>query len=301
MAHRHHHQGVHQWHPVDRQGRNDGVLATSNRRPDILITRPWPEPPVVIENEYNIANVEGDCLNKLGQGLQPSLGAQTIHTVIGVHSPKDLQNAANGDDAETMLRDGATLQYAVYSGTPDDHTRFPESGFITGDVRNLVEFVRPAAEPTDMISQAADDLADGADRAANAIVDAAALDTKVGVNIAEKLRQPWPKGKSENPQQAKADQEARRQTANMATTMIINALAYQQNLDGYNGIRGLAQIRNATPATVSPRMRHHGLRRDPRHQLLAHLPRCERAALTDSGQHRQQHAGGHGKYRRRNH
>ena len=225
---------------------NDGVLATSNRRPDILITRPWPEPPVVIENEYNIANVEGDCLNKLGQGLQPSLGGQTIHTVIGVHSPKDLQDAANGDDAETMLRDGATLQYAVYSGTPDDHTRFPASGFITGDVRNLVEFVRPAAEPTDMISQAADDLADGADRAASAIVDAAALDTKVGVNIAEKLRQPWPKGKSENPQQAKADQEARRQTANMATTMIINALAYQQNLDGYNGIRGLAQIRNAT-------------------------------------------------------
>ena len=128
---------------------NDGVLATSNRRPDILITRPWPEPPVVIENEYNIANVEGDCLNKLGQGLQPSLGGQTTHTVIGVHSPKDLQDAANGDDAETMLRDGATLQYAAYSGTPDDHTRFPASGFITGDVRNLVEFVRPAAEPTD--------------------------------------------------------------------------------------------------------------------------------------------------------
>ena len=57
---------------------NDGVLATSSRRPDILITRPWPEPPVVTENEYNIANVEGDCLNKLGQGLQPSLGVQTI-------------------------------------------------------------------------------------------------------------------------------------------------------------------------------------------------------------------------------
>ena len=31
---------------------NDGTLATSNRRPDILITRPSPEPPVVIENEY---------------------------------------------------------------------------------------------------------------------------------------------------------------------------------------------------------------------------------------------------------
>ena len=33
---------------------NDGALADTNRRPDILITRPLPEPPLVIENEYNI-------------------------------------------------------------------------------------------------------------------------------------------------------------------------------------------------------------------------------------------------------
>ena len=140
---------MHQWHPVDRQGRkrrSSGHVQPAARHPH---HPPLARTPVVIENEYNIANVEGDCLNKIGQGLQPSLGGQTTHTVIGVHSPQDLQDAANGDDAETMLRDGATLQYAVYSGTPDDHTRFPASGFITGDVRNLVGFVRPAAEPTD--------------------------------------------------------------------------------------------------------------------------------------------------------
>ena len=225
---------------------NDGTLATSNRRPDILITRPSPEPPVVIENEYNLANVEGDCLNKLGEKLQPALGGQTIHTVIGLHSPKELQDAPDGDQAEAMIRSGATLQYAAYVGTPDHYTRFPESGFIAGDVRNLVEFVRPAAEPADLIRQAADTLADGAAVAARAIVDAAALNTAIGVSIAEKLRQPWPTGESENPKQAKADQEARLQTANMATTMIINALAYQQNLDGYAGIKGLAQIRDET-------------------------------------------------------
>ena len=32
----------------------------------------------------------------------------------------------------------------------------------------------------------------------------------------------------------------------MATTMIINAMAYQQNLDGYAGIKGLAQVREET-------------------------------------------------------
>ena len=225
---------------------NDGTLDTSNRRPDILITRPSPEPPVVIENEYNVANVEGDCLNKLGEALKPALGGQTIHTVIGVLSPKELQDANNGDQAEAMLRNGAVLQYAAYVGTPDAYTRFPKSGFITGNVRNLVEFVRPAAEPVDLIRQAADTLANGAAVAAHAIVDAAALNTTIGVNIAEKLRQPWPTGESTDPKQTKADQEARLQTANMATTMIINAMAYQQNLDGYEGIKGLAQIRNET-------------------------------------------------------
>ena len=72
------------------------------------------------------------------------------------------------------------------------------------------------------------------------------MNTTVGVNIAEKLRQPWPTGKTDDPKQATVDQEARLQTANMATTMIINALAYQQNLDGYAGIKGLAQIRDET-------------------------------------------------------
>ena len=232
-----------QWNVAEE---NDGTLATSSRRPDILITRLPPEPPIVIENEYNVANVEGDCLNKLGQTLQPALGGQTINTVIGVHSPKELQDAANGDQAVAMLRDGALLRYAAYVGTPDDFTRFPSSGFITGDVRKLVEFVRPAAEPADLIREAADTLANGAAVAAHAIVQVAALDTAIGTNIAEKLRQPWPTSKSEDPKQTKADQEARLQTANMATSMIINAMAYQQNLDGHSGIKGLAQIREGT-------------------------------------------------------
>ena len=225
---------------------NDGTLATSARRPDILITRPWPEPPIVIENEYNATKVEEDCLNKLGQTLEPSLGGKAISTVIGVHSSQELHDAADGDQAEDMLRAGAPLKYVAYFGTPENFTRFPNSGFVTGDVRNLVEFTRPAAEPTDLIQQAANTLAIGAAAAAHAIVEAAASNTTVGVKIAEKLRQPWPTGKTDNPKQAQVDQEARLQTANMATTMIINALAYQQNLDGHSGIKGLAQIRDET-------------------------------------------------------
>ncbi len=232
-----------QWNVVEEGTR---AFSGSDKQPDVLITRPWPEPPIVIENEYRIAEVEKDCLNKLGQELKPELGGQTINTVIGVHSPPELHDAANGDEAETMLRDGVELSYAVYTGTPEDYTRFPKSGFITGNVLNLIESMRPAAEPADIIRQAADTLSDGASVAAKAIEDAARLDSAIGVRLAEKLRQPWPTGTSKDAKQDEVDREARRQTANMAAVIIINALAYQQNLDGYRGIKGLAQIREST-------------------------------------------------------
>ena len=140
----------------------EGTLASSGRRPDILITRRHPEPPIVLENEYHIGNILDDCLRKLGQTLKPELGGQTVATVVGIYSPNLLQNAANGDDSEALLRDGAKLWYAVYTGTLDDCRRFPETGFITGTVRNLVEFIRPAAEPDDLIRQASETLATGA-------------------------------------------------------------------------------------------------------------------------------------------
>ena len=48
---------------------------------------------------------------------------------------------------------------------------------VTGNPRNLVGFVRPADEPAGLIHQAAKTLANCAAIAANAIVDATALDT----------------------------------------------------------------------------------------------------------------------------
>ena len=222
---------------------NDGTLKDSKDRPDILITRPLPEPPIVIENEYEISRIQDDCLKKLGQTLRPERGGQTIHTVIGLHTPQLLQKAANGDEAEDMLRDEVILQYVAYIGTRTEYTRFPRAGFIRGNIRNLVEFMRPAAEPADLIRQAADTLANGAAKAARSIVQTAALEPATGVAIAEKLRQPWPTAKSDDAKQETANREARLQTANMASTIIINAMAYQQNLDGYSGIKGLAQVR----------------------------------------------------------
>ncbi|MYD91849.1 MAG: hypothetical protein F4Y08_16220 [Caldilineaceae bacterium SB0662_bin_9] len=169
---------------------NDGVFSTSSKRPDIRITRPSPQPPFVIENEYSITKVEDDCLNKLGEILKPEYGGQTIHTVIGVYSGPELHDSDNGDVAEERLRCGAELKYVAYTGTSQNAIRFPNTGFVTGSIRNLVEFVRPASEPADLIQQAADTLAAGAEVASKVLLDVPGSD--LGVAISEKLRQPWP-------------------------------------------------------------------------------------------------------------
>ena len=224
----------------------EGTLSSSQKRPDILIKRPDPEPPIVLENEYNLANVEADCLNKLGQTLTPENGGQTIRVVVGIHSPQALRNAANGDEATEMLRNGHELRYAVYTGTPEKYERFPQNGLIAGDIRNLVEFIKPAAEPEEIIKAAADALAEGASASATALLSGRES-SEYGPKMASELRQPWPTAPTGNRIRDAANGEARRQTANMAATIIINALAYQQILDGHKGIKGLARLREDAP------------------------------------------------------
>ena len=228
-----------------------GALHGPKHKPDILITRDA-GPPIILENEYLPANtLVADCTRVMGRELDPEVAGSTgiVGTVIAVRSSDDLNNCADGDQAQALLERGATLEYAVYQGNMT--TRFPASGFITGSVREMVDFIKPAAEPRDIIAKAAKALARGANHAAQRILDCA-RGTNVGELVGEILRQPWPAvaerpamTTQENRQQA-ADNTARRQTAKMCATIIINALAYQQNLAGYQGIRDLETVRKET-------------------------------------------------------
>ena len=83
---------------------NTSTIEGSDLKPDILITRPSPEPPVVIENKFKDAHVKDGCLRYLGKVLRPELGGHTVRTVIGVVSPTKLQKLNYGADATTLLR-----------------------------------------------------------------------------------------------------------------------------------------------------------------------------------------------------
>ena len=242
-----------------------GALRGPNTKPDVLITRAE-GPPIVLETEYPPAStVADDCMKSIGRELDPAIANATgrVSAVIAIRATDELHQCVTGDDAQRMLEDGHEIEYAVYQGNEREQTRFPQSGYIKGNVRDLVDFILPAAEPQDTINAATQAFEQGVEDTA-ALILVCAKETNIGEAIGTTLRQQWPAHpdraltKPAELKQEKADQNAREQTAKMTAAMLINALAYQQNLAGYsaeveiNGhtetrtIKSLAQVRKPT-------------------------------------------------------
>ncbi len=220
-----------------------GALRGPKTKPDVLITRIGGSA-VVLEIEYAPANtLAEDCMKRLGRDLNPGVAGTsgTVSAVIGIRAPDELHQCDTGDQAQRMLEDGHEIGYAVYQGTADDHDRFPSDGFIKGSIRDLIDFIRPASEPQAVIDAATTAFEQGVEDAAWHMLDAAKLPGYYfGLQIGQELRQPWPAYPATDPasaqeiKQERADQEAREQTAKMAAAIIINALAYHQNLAGFS-------------------------------------------------------------------
>ena len=242
-----------------------GALRGPKTKPDVLITRA-DGPPIVLETEYPPAStVADDCMKSIGRELDPAVAgaAGKVSAVIAIRATDELHQCATGDDAQRMLEDGHEIEYAVYQGNQREQTRFPQSGYIRGNVRDLVDFIRPAAEPQDTIDRATEIFENGVADAA-ILIQGSARNTGIGEAIGTELRQQWPAYPARPPdtkvemEQEKADQNAREQTAKMTAAMLINALAFQQNLAGFSAavevdgrtetraIRSLGQVREAT-------------------------------------------------------
>ena len=212
-----------------------GAFTTGQGTPDILIRR-GDAPPVIIENEYEPARtLEADCLNRLGADVISDVSGNggRVSVVFALRSPDSLRQCQHAGEVDARLQAGEQLEFAVYRGNPQDYTRFPGGGFLRGDMRELVDFMRPAAIPEDIVNHAADILAAGTNEAADILVRHSDDRYGFGVKLGATLRQPWPAG------DRKTDATARMQTARMCATMLINALAYQQNLSGHLDIDDL--------------------------------------------------------------
>ena len=210
------------------RGENKGAFQGNQKQPDILITQTGAQP-VVIENEYLPANtVEVEARERLGESLDASVVQVPgrVNAAVALRSPTDLRECAGLDDVDTMLRQGVTLEYALFTGSSDiDYTRFPKSGYIKGNIRDLAAFVEYAATPEDAVQRAVMILEEGVQDAAAILRQAAELSEDTQAAIVEHLKQSY------------SDQ-----TLRMAATIMINALVFHQNLAGQHNVKNLDQI-----------------------------------------------------------
>ena len=210
-------------------GENKGAFQGSQKQPDLLIVQQGGQP-VVIENEYVPArNVEAESLARLGETLNSDVVGSSgeINAVIALKSPLDLRNAVGADDVDALLHSGITLEYALFTGTDaESYARFPQRGFIAGNLRDLAAFVEQAAVPVNAIEQAVNTLELGVMNAAAKLREAAEYSDDTKQAIATRLKQDYSV-----------------QTLRMAATIMINALVFHENLAGQYGVRSLDQIK----------------------------------------------------------
>ncbi len=213
------------------RGENKGAFQGNQKQPDILVTQMGAQP-VVIENEYLPANtVEAEARERLGESLDASVVQATgkVNAVVALRSPTDLNECAGLDDVDSLLKQGVTLEYALFTGPSDvDATRFPKSGFIKGSIRDLAAFVEYAATPEDAVRSAVMILEEGVQDAAAILRLAADQNEDTQAAIVGYLKQSYDD-----------------QTLRMAATIMINALVFHQNLAGQHGVKNLTQVASA--------------------------------------------------------
>ena len=176
------------------------------RHPDVLITGAG-RSPVVIEAEYDPnANPEADARRRLGVAITGE--TRPVEAAVALRYPESVGSAANLSAALGNAR----LSYCILH---ENGARFPESGWLTGDIAGLADLIGLVSVPQRAVDEAAAALERGIDRVANVLAEMAAQRPNIGPTIARLL------GMSDVPQ-----------TRRMAGAIIANALIFHERLAG---------------------------------------------------------------------
>jgi hypothetical protein len=207
---------------------NIDVLKKSGKRPDILITEPNVSPVVVETEIIPGVTVESDARQRLGDHLSPS--EKRILSALAIRLPERLRGFS-GQQLKNEIQNTDDFEMALYTGeNPDSFVRWPQSGWISGDVVDLSMMIQSASVPPAVIEEAANKLVEGVKAAAAFLEDMATTHPGAMQKICEDLRQ--------------QDGE---QTRRMATTILANALVFHESLASGEGdlyeVRTLEELR----------------------------------------------------------
>ncbi len=187
-------------------------------RPDILITAAGRSPVVVEAGREPALGAETDARIRLG--LEITDEPRPIEAAIALRYPEAVGNAY---DLDALLA-GARLYYCVVY---ENGGRFPQSGWLNGDVADLADLIRLVSVPQKAVAEAADDLEQGIESAVNVLNRM--LETRPDINpaIARRLNL------TDVPQMRR-----------MAGAIIANAMLFHERLAGQHGVKPLQQICN---------------------------------------------------------
>ena len=190
-----------------------GVFRGKAGRPDIIV-RQENRPAVLIENEYLPARgVEAEAAGRLG--LEMKSGGDIVKTVIALRSPAALKKT----DSRQLKEAAAAAEFDYALLTPgkkgEKPARFPEQGWLTGNLGDLADFIYRASVPAELLGKLVISMEYGVDDAA-----------KIARNLPEKIGKEMEKI---------LQQQAGEQTRRMAMVILLNALIFQEVFAGNSG------------------------------------------------------------------
>ena len=204
-----------------------GALIGSKAQPDLIILN-QEGLPLVIETEYMPAsNVEKEARGRLG--TQAAQTSQSVEQAIALRFPRNLRDIPQ-ERLEERLR-SSVFEYCVHSISEGwiDPVRWPEEGWLEGDVDALVDLVENVSVSERLIARSLDILEEGVSAAANVLRATTGSKPDVNRRIAEELCQ-----------------EDGEQTSRMAMAIIANALTFQTAIEGIHDIRTFEELRGET-------------------------------------------------------
>lgn len=197
-------------------------------RPDIVVLIPG-STPVIVETKFRgvpakggrVEAVERDAISRLD--LLVSNSGTNVEQSIAVRLPDELRWV--GQFQLDALFESAMLDYCVFSGTPDNHSRWPRTGWFTGNVDELATCIELVALSENRIAEGMTVLETRVDQAYNIFEYDSRIYSDMQHKIASRLHQ-------------KAD----KQTIRMAMAIIANALIFHASIAGHYGIMELNEL-----------------------------------------------------------
>ena len=184
------------------------ITGQPSLRPDIIVTADG-HSPVVIEAEYMPARtVEPEAKSRLG--LEVAVNGRVIEAAIALRYPPEIGDAR---DLSAAL-ESARLSYCVFTEDGDE-SRFPESGWLDGAVKDLADMVSLVSVPQRAVDRATNTLQEGIDGAAKLLDEMKETKPAMTASIARLL------GMTDVPQ-----------TRRMACAIIANALVFHERIAG---------------------------------------------------------------------